>query len=98
MHELDRCGERVGRHHVLPNARHVLAVVMTEQRIHPCHELREAVLGNLAGHDTHRLGLVGHRDALLDEAVDVAVFLGQVQVEVKLERRGRPRRLQRIAG
>ena len=59
---------------------HVLAVVMTEERRHPCHELGEAVLGNLTRHETHRFGLVGRRNALLDEAVDVAVFLGQVQI------------------
>ena len=41
--------------------------------------------GDLCGHDADRLALVGHGDALPDDAVQVCILLEQVHVEMELE-------------
>src|SRR5581483_5137187 len=61
-------------------------------------ELRDAVVGDFAGHDADCLALIGHRDALSDDAVQMVVFLVQMDVEMELERRGGAGRLERITG
>ena len=55
-----------------------------------------AVRGDLTGHDADRLGLVGHRDPLFDQPIQVAVLLVQVNVEEVLEGLGGACRLQRV--
>ena len=47
--------------------------------------VRLALRGDLRGHDADRLALVGHGDALPDDAVQVRVLLVQVDVEMELE-------------
>jgi len=51
-------GERLGGHHPLPDSGHILAVVVAHQREHPCHQLREPVQGDSAGHDADGVPLV----------------------------------------
>lgn len=66
----------------MPDAGHVLAVVVAHQGKHPRDHLREAALWHGAGHDTDCLALVGRGQALPHEAVQVRVFLTLVKVEM----------------
>src|SRR5271157_1128692 len=98
MNELLDPREDWRRHHHLPDAGHVLAVVVAHQGKHPDDHLRETFLRHSAGHDTHRLGLLGHWYPLSHDAVEVSIFLAKMKVEMELECGRSTRCLQRVIG
>jgi len=91
-------GKRRRRHDHLPDAGHVLAVVVAQQGKHPSDDLGEAVLWHGAGHCAEGLGLVGEGDALSHDAVEVCVFFAEVDIVVEAECRGGACGFERVAG